>query len=121
MMKMRQAFSFAVLCRATAPDINGRRGSSRFTTVRLSDRPPAAPAIWLGVDGRGLVGQELVAITSTADFNCDASNATKPEGMCASRRKVYDSTVHERAAIIYSDDDGSPVADVCYPNHCSER
>jgi hypothetical protein len=63
----------------------------------------------------------VVAIMSTADFNCDASNATKPEGVCTSRRKIYYSAAHEWATIIYPDNDRPAVADVCYPNFCSER
>jgi hypothetical protein len=58
---------------------------------------------------------------STADFKCDTSKAIKPESMCTSRRKIDYSTVHEWATIIHSDDDGPAVADVCYPNFCSER
>jgi hypothetical protein len=46
----------------------------------------------------------LFATKSGADFKRDTSNATKPEGMCASWRKVYHSTARERAAIIYPDD-----------------
>jgi hypothetical protein len=57
---------------------------------------------------------------STADFNCDMSKSTKPKGKCTSRRKIYYSPAHEWAAIIYPDDDGPAVADVCYPNLCSE-
>jgi hypothetical protein len=63
----------------------------------------------------------VVAIKSTADFNCDASNAAKPEGVCPSRRKIYYSTAHEWATIIYPDDNGPAVADVRYPNFCSKR
>ena len=63
----------------------------------------------------------FVAAESTADFNCDTSDATKPEGMCPSRRKIYDSAAHERTTIIYPDDDGFAVADVCYTNLCSKR
>jgi hypothetical protein len=57
---------------------------------------------------------------SPADFKCDTSDATKPKGMCASRREIYYSIAHERTTIIYPDDDGPAVADVCYPNRCSE-
>jgi len=55
-----------------------------------------------------------------ADFKCDTSNATEPEGMCASRRKIYYSAAHERTTIIYPHDDGPAVANVCYPNLCSK-
>jgi hypothetical protein len=63
----------------------------------------------------------FVAIKSTADFNCDTGNPTKPEGLCTGRRKIYYSTAHEWATIIYPDNDGPAVADVCYPNFCSKR
>jgi hypothetical protein len=49
------------------------------------------------------------------------SSATKAEGMCASRRKVYYSTAHERTTIIYPDDNRFAVTDVRYANLCSER
>src|SRR5712692_7424163 len=61
------------------------------------------------------------ATKSRADFKCDTSSATKAEGMCASRRKVYYSTAHERTSIIYPDDNRSAVTDVRYANLCSER
>jgi hypothetical protein len=60
-------------------------------------------------------------ISIVADFNCDTSKAIKPEGMRTSRRKIDYSTAHEWATIIHPDDDGPAVADVCYPNFCSER
>ncbi len=63
----------------------------------------------------------LFATKSRADFKCDTSSATKAEGMCASRRKVYYSTAHERTTIIYPDDNRSAVTDVRYANLCSER
>jgi len=56
-----------------------------------------------------------------ADFKCDTSNATKPESMRASRRKVNYSTANKWTAIIYPDDDKPSVADVCYANLRSER
>jgi hypothetical protein len=58
---------------------------------------------------------------SIAEFKRDTSNTTKPKGMCTSRRKVYDSTARVWTTIVYPDDDGPAVADVCYPNFCSER
>jgi hypothetical protein len=68
------------------------------------------------------VQAQLAAATkSIADFNCDTSNATKPEGMRTSRRKIDYSAAREGTAIIYPDDDRPAVADVCYPNIGSER
>ncbi len=67
------------------------------------------------------VDRASFATKSRADFKCDTSSATKPEGMCASRRKVYYSTAHERTTIIYPDDNRSAVTDVRYANLCSER
>jgi hypothetical protein len=63
----------------------------------------------------------IVATKSTADFDCHTSNAAKPEGMCTSRRKIYYSTAHVWTTIVYPDDDRPAVANVCYPNFCSER
>jgi hypothetical protein len=65
--------------------------------------------------------QSCFVTKSRADIKCDTSNATKPEGTCASRRKVYYSTAHERTAIIYPDDNRAAVIDVGYANLCSER
>jgi hypothetical protein len=67
------------------------------------------------------VDRASFATKSRADFKCDTSSVTKAEGMCASRRKVYYSTAHERTTIIYPDDNRFAVTDVRYANHCSER
>ena len=67
------------------------------------------------------VDRASFATKSRADFKCDTSSATKAEGMCASRRKVYYSTAHERTTIIYPDDNRFAVTDVRYANLCSER
>ena len=52
----------------------------------------------------------------TTDFKCDVRGAGKPEGVRASGREVYYSTAHERATIIYPDNDRPAVAVICDAN-----
>jgi hypothetical protein len=73
----------------------------------------------MGVVPKGT--SELAVTNSTADFNCDTRRTFERESASTCWRKVYDSTADEGTAIVYPDDDGPAVADVCYPYHRSER
>jgi hypothetical protein len=100
-----------------------RRARYELDDRQLSDGPSGVtPKLIAGSaagDAKRFV--PIVATKSIADFNCDTSNATKPEGMRTSRRKIDYSTARVWTTIVYPDDDKLAVADVCYPNLCSER